>query len=127
MLRQRLDQSVSLLASQEPHAPPGFLQHPNLRHPFEPSPVLMRDIQYPPNHLECAIDRRVRDTVLQLAIADEWLQHRHIDRIQLQGSQIRIELLQMILIIREASLIGELLDISHDRLLPYENAEKPPL
>src|ERR1700680_2413119 len=31
----------------------------------------------------------------------------------------------MIPIIREASLIGELLEISHDRLLPYENAEEP--
>src|SRR6202789_2061021 len=99
MLRQALDQSTRLLASQESYAPPGFLQHPNLRHPFEPSPVLMRNIQYPSNYLECAIDRRVRDTILQLAIANERLQHRHIDRIQLQGSKIRIELLQMILII----------------------------
>ncbi len=31
----------------------------------------------------------------------------------------------MIFIIREAPLVGELLDISHDRLLPYDNAEKP--
>src|SRR5450631_4302696 len=85
----------------------------------------MRDIQYPPNHLECAIDRRVRDTILQLAIADERLQDRHINRIQLQGPQIRIELLQMIPVIREAPLIDELLEISHDRLLPYENAEEP--
>src|SRR6202046_699993 len=125
MLRQRLDQSVSLLASQEAHAPPGFLQHPNLRHPFEPSPVLMRDIQYPPNYLECAIDRRVRDTILQFAIANERLQHRHVDRIELTGPKKRIEFFQMILILREAPLIRELLKISHDRLLPYENVEEP--
>src|SRR5271168_1401817 len=31
----------------------------------------------------------------------------------------------MILIIREAPLIGELLEISHDRLLPYEYSEDP--
>jgi hypothetical protein len=31
----------------------------------------------------------------------------------------------MISVIREARLIGELLEISHDRLLPYKNAEKP--
>src|ERR1700733_6955349 len=87
----------------------------------------MRDIQYPTNHLECAIDGRVRDTILRLAISNERLQHRHVDRIQLQGPEIRIKLLQMILIIRKASLIGELLEISHDRLLPYEYPEKPPL
>src|SRR5579863_5068643 len=40
VLGQRLDQTIRLLASQEAHAPPGFLQHPNLRYPFEPSPVL---------------------------------------------------------------------------------------
>ena len=84
----------------------------------------MRDIQYPPNHLECAIDGRVRDTIFYLAIANKRLQHRHINRIQLQGSQIRVELLQMILIVREAPLIGELLEISHDRLLPYEYTEE---
>src|SRR5277367_6754336 len=39
--------------------------------------------------------------------------------------QIRVELLQMILIVRKAPLIGELLEISHDRLLPYENAKDP--
>jgi hypothetical protein len=85
----------------------------------------MRDIQYPSNHLECAIDRRVRDTIIQLAIANERLQHRHVNRIQPQGPQIRIELLQMIPIIRKAPFIGELLEISDDRLLPYENAEEP--
>src|SRR5271170_6070341 len=84
MLRQGLDQSIRLLAPQESHAPPGFLQHPNLWNPFEPSPVLMRDIQYSPNHLECAIDRRVRDTIFYLAIPNERLQHRHVDRIQLR-------------------------------------------
>jgi hypothetical protein len=31
----------------------------------------------------------------------------------------------MIPIIREASLIGELVEISNDRLLPYENPEEP--
>jgi len=41
------------------------------------------------------------------------------------GPKVRIELLQMILIIREAPLIGEFLEISHDRLLPYEYAEDP--
>jgi hypothetical protein len=52
----------------------------------------MCDIQYPPNHLECAI-------------------HRHVDRLKLQGPEIRIELFQMILVIREAPLISELLEI----------------
>src|SRR5271169_3059472 len=33
----------------------------------------------------------------------------------------------MIFIIREAPLIGELLEVSHDRLLPYEYAEDPQL
>jgi len=108
VLRPRLDQSVSLLTPQKSHAPPGFLQHPNLWHPIEPSPILMRDIQYPPNHLECAIDRRVRDTILQLAIANERLQHRHVDRIQLQGPQIRIELLQS-----SAEISAELLQQLH--------------
>jgi len=41
------------------------------------------------------------------------------------GPKVRIELLQMILIIREAPLIRELLEISHDRLLPYEYSEDP--
>jgi hypothetical protein len=42
----------------------------------------------------------------------EPLQHRHINRIQLQGPQIRIELFQMILIIRNTPLVCELLEIS---------------
>jgi hypothetical protein len=123
--RQSRDQSVSLLASQEAHAPTGFLQHPNLRNPTQPTPILMRDVQYPPNHLESAIDSRVRDTILRLAIANVRLQCRHIDRIQPQRAQIGVQLLQMILVIEEAPLIRKLLEIAYDRLLPYENAEKP--
>jgi hypothetical protein len=46
----------------------------------------MRDIHDPPNHLKGAIHRRVRYTIFQLAIANERLQHRHVDRIPLQGS-----------------------------------------
>ena len=104
--RQRLYQSISLLAPQETNSPSGLLQHPNLWYPLASSPDLVRDIQYPPNHLEGAIDRRVRDTIFRLAIADERLQHRHIDRLQPQGSKIRIELLQMIFIIRGTSAAG---------------------
>jgi hypothetical protein len=69
-----------LFTPQKAHAPPGFLQHPNLRNPAEPAPILMRDIQYPSNHLERAIDGRVRDTILHLAIANERLHGRHVDR-----------------------------------------------
>src|ERR1700687_2945930 len=119
--RQCRDQSVSLLASQEAHAPAGFLQHPNLRNPTQPTPILMRDVQYPPNHLESAIDSRVRDAILRLAIANVPLQFSHIDRSKPQRSQIGVELLQMILVIEEALLIRKLLEIPYDRLLPYEN------
>jgi hypothetical protein len=85
----------------------------------------MRDVQYPPNHLESAIDGRVRDTILRLAIANVRLQSRHLDRIQPQRAQIGVELLQMILVIEEAPLIRKLLEIPYDSLLPYENTEKP--
>jgi hypothetical protein len=71
--RQGRDQSVILLASQETHAPREFLQHPNLRNHTQPTPILMRDVQDPPNHLESAIDSRGRDTILRLAIANERL------------------------------------------------------
>jgi hypothetical protein len=66
--------------------------------------------------------RTVIEPGLQLAIANERLQHRHVDRVQLQGPKIRIELLPMILVIREAPFIRELLKISHDRLLPLAYA-----
>jgi hypothetical protein len=69
--RQFRDQSIRLLASQEAHAPSRFLQHPDLRHPAEPSPVLMSDVQDPANHLERAIHRRVRCPILECAIANE--------------------------------------------------------
>lgn len=40
------------------------------------------------------------------------LQDYLVERLQLQGSQIRIELLQMIFIIGEALLNGELLELA---------------
>src|ERR1700728_2201462 len=123
--RQSRDQSVSLLASQEAYAPTGFLQHPNLRNPTQPTPILMRDVQYPPNHLESAIDGRVRDTILRLAIANVRLQCRHVDLIQPQRAQIEVELLQMIPVIEEAPLVCKLLEIAYDRLLPGVAPMKP--
>jgi hypothetical protein len=47
------------------------------------------------------------------------LQHRHVERLKLQGSQIRIEPLQVIFIIGEALLIGELLEMAHDASLSF--------
>jgi hypothetical protein len=118
MLRQCQHQPICFLFLEKAYATFGLFQHADLGNPRDPTPVITSHIENVPNDFESAIDGPVSDPIVLLSILNKRPQSTHVDISESISTEIRVELLEVRLVVIKTALVSVVFQVLNHRVLP---------